>query len=261
MLQIDSNVSRNRLWYNLMGLVLITVCLQLFLTVTGVSPRTFPGPINVFLALHDFVFVYDASSNFLYSLFINSLGYTEAVLIAVPLAYCLAVNDKLYYMVSPILNVSRYIPLLLMIGAFMLWFGLSTLMKVEFLALAIFVYLLPACVENIRTLDPIYIQTAKTSGATKWQIFRHVIIPGTAASVCGSVFMLIAISWTYTNAVEVINSEQGGIGALAAAARRDTRLDVVYAAILSIAVFGFIQDWLSQKVKEWLFPYLHKGEK
>jgi NitT/TauT family transport system permease protein len=67
--------------------------------------------------------------------------------------------------------------------------------------------------------------------------------------------VLVAISWTYITIAEVINASEGGLGALAYIASRQSRVDKIYAILLVIMAIGFVQDWTLKRADRWLFPY------
>jgi len=141
------------------------------------------------------------------------------------------------------------------IGIFIALFGIETKMKVEFLAFGIFVYLLPVVVERVDEVQEVYVQTARTLGATPWQTVKSVFIPDVVSRVFDDIRVLIALSWTYIVFTEVINASDGGIGALAYIAARQSRPDKVYAVLLTIILIGFLQDKAFLYLGRLLFPF------
>jgi NitT/TauT family transport system permease protein len=113
----------------------------------------------------------------------------------------------------------------------MAWFGIETNMKVQFLAFGIMVYLLPVVVQRIADVDEIYLQTAYTLGANKWQIFKSVYWPFVTSKIFDDIRVLTAISWTYIIVAELVN-KTGGVGALIFTAAPRSRLDKVFAVLL-----------------------------
>src|SRR6266849_5143533 len=67
--------------------------------------------------------------------------------------------------------------------------------------------------------------------------------------------IFIALSWTYIVFTEVINASDGGIGALAYIAARQSRPDKVYAVLLTIILIGFVQDKVFLSLGKLLFPF------
>jgi len=241
---------RTHLLYELGGLVFILVAWQLVAMKVN-SIAILPTPLEVIGSFPELHFQDLIVINTLYSIRINLLGYLWAIVLALPLGFALGLSTPLGAIFNRFLEAIRYIPLTAVTGLFIAWFGIYMNMKVQFLAFGIFVYLLPVVVERVRELDEVYVQTAQTLGASKWQIIVKVFIPGVLSRVSDDIRVLTAISWTYIIVAELVNNE-GGIGALMFRASRQSRLDKVFAGLFVIILIGIVQDklfiWLDRHV-------------
>ena len=255
----ESLPKRTHLLYEFGGLIVILAVWQLVAMKVD-SIAILPSPMEVlrsFPELHfqDFIVV-----NTAYSIRINLLGYLWATVLAVPLGFAVGLFTPVGAIFNRFLEAIRYIPLTAVTGLFIAWFGIYMNMKVQFLAFGIFVYLLPVVVQRVKELDEVYVQTAETLGASKWQIIWKVFLPGVLSKVSDDIRVLTAISWTYIIVAELINNE-GGIGALIFRASRQSRLDKVFAGLFIIILIGVAQDkiflWLDRR----LFKYKYANEK
>jgi len=220
-----------------------------------VKASILPSPVRVVTSLPELHFHDALLRNAGHSIWLNFLGYAEAVAIALPLGFIVGLFPLFRALFERYFGALRYLPLPPTIGLFILWFGISTNMKVQFLTLGIVVYLVPVVIQRIDEVQQVYVDTAKTLGATRWQRIKTVFIPDVVARVSDDIRVLIAISWTYVTITEVINQSEGGLGALASIAARQSRTDKVYALLMFIILIGFVQDktlvWLDRKV----FPH------
>jgi NitT/TauT family transport system permease protein len=248
----ESLPKRTRLLYEIGGIVLVLIVWQLVAMRIN-SIAIFPSPLQVLSSFPELHFQDLIVMNTLYSIKINLLGYLWAVTLALPLGFALGLFSPLGAVFNRFLDAIRYIPLTAVTGLFIAWFGIYMNMKVQFLAFGIFVYLLPVVVQRVKELDDVYVQTAQTLGASKWQIITRVFIPGVLSKVSDDIRVLTAISWTYIIVAELVNNE-GGIGALMFRASRQSRLDKVFAGLFVIILIGFIQD----KIFIWLDRQLFK---
>jgi NitT/TauT family transport system permease protein len=250
---------RTRLLYELGGLVFILTAWQLVAMKVN-SIAILPTPLQVIESFPELHFQDLIVINTLYSIRINLLGYLWAIVLALPLGFALGLFTPLGAIFNRFLEAIRYIPLTAVTGLFIAWFGIYMNMKVQFLAFGIFVYLLPVVVERVKELDEVYVQTAQTLGASKWQIITRVFLPGVLSRVSDDIRVLTAISWTYIIVAELVNNE-GGIGALIFRASRQSRLDKVFAGLFVIILIGVIQDkifiWLDRHV----FKYKYATDK
>jgi NitT/TauT family transport system permease protein len=215
-------------------------------------PETiFPSPWSVVTSFKELHFKDYLIANVGYSVKLNLLGYFEAVIVAVLVGFPIGLFPFFRGLFSRYINASRFIPLTAVTGVFIAWFGIDTNMKVQFLAFGIIVYLLPVVIQRIDEVEEVYVQTAFTLGAKKWQTITSVFFPAVFARLSDDIRVLVAISWTYIIVAELVN-RTGGVGALAYTAARQSRIDKVFAVLLVIVLIGFIQDrlfvWLDKKL-------------
>lgn len=220
-----------------------------------VSNSLLPSPIEVVQAFKPLLQRDNLVGNTAFSVYLNLLGYLLATLIALPVGFAIGLFPIFRALFHRNIDALRFVPLTAVTGLFIAWFGIETQMKVAFLAFGIIVYLLPVVVQRVREVEEVYVQTAYTLGASKWQQIRTVFIPAVLSRVSDDVRVLVAISWTYIIVAELVNANSGGIGALAFKSARQSSIDKVFALLLVIIIIGFIQDKLFLLLDRILFPY------
>ncbi len=253
---MKKSIFKNSLVLSLIGLIGILTIWSL-LTLTGwVGKSILPDPVSVLTSFKELHFNDLLVRNTLYSIKLNIFGYVEAIAVSLLLGFIIGLFPVVKGITSRYVDAIRFIPLTAVTGLFIAWFGIETNMKVQFLAFGIMVYLLPVVVQRIADVDEIYLQTAYTLGANKWQIFKSVYWPFVTSKIFDDIRVLTAISWTYIIVAELVN-KTGGVGALIFTAARQSRLDKVFAVLFVIVIIGILQDklfkWLDQK----LFPFKH----
>jgi NitT/TauT family transport system permease protein len=214
-----------------------------------------PAPWSVITSFKELHFNDALIENTVYSIQLNFLGYCEAVLICIPLGFLIGLFPLFKGLFQRYIDALRYLPLTAITGLFIAWFGIDTNMKVQFLAFGIIVYLLPVVVQRVHEVEDVYVHTVKTLGATKWQTITSVFRPDVISRLSDDIRVLVAISWTYIIVAELVNKTQGGIGALAYTAARQSRIDKVFAVLLVIILIGFVQDKLFVALDRLFFPH------
>ena len=200
-----------------------------------------PRPDKVLLAFQDLFTKDKLVNNVAKSLWLNVQGYFWAILISLPLGFLLGLFPLFRSLFSRQVDALRYLPLSALTGLFIIWFGLGDPMKIAFLAVGIIVYLIPVVVQRIWDVEEVYVQTAYTMGASKWQMIKNVFLPGVFSRLMDDIRVLTAISWTYIIIAELLNKETG-IGSLIYTKARQGQLDRVFALLLVIIGIGLIQD-------------------
>lgn len=223
-----------------------------------ISDAILPSPLEVIQAIPVLFSKYKLVENVLYSLYINFSGYILALLVALPIGFCMGLFPLFRALFSRNVNALRFLPLTALTGLFIAWFGLGNNMKIAFLAFGILVYLVPIIIQRIDEVDDVYVQTAYTLGANKWQQITSIFLPSVLSKISDDVRVLVAISWTYIIAAEVINANAGGIGALAFKCARQALIDKVFAILLIIILIGFCQDKLFLLLDRLLFAHKHQ---
>jgi NitT/TauT family transport system permease protein len=147
-------------------------------------------------------------------------------------------------------------PLTGLVGVFIAWFGISSGMKINFLAFGIIVYLLPIVVQRVYETEKIHLDTIFTLGANSWQTFTKIYWPSVISKLSADIRVITAISWTYIIVAEMVNNE-GGVGAMIYTSAKQSRLDKIFAIILIIIIIGFLQDILFKWLDKKLFKFKH----
>jgi NitT/TauT family transport system permease protein len=190
------------------------------------------------------------------------IGLSEAVIFAIPIGLAIGLNSYLKAIFEPYLSALRFVPLTALVGLFIVAFGIYTNMKVQFLAFAIFIYLVPVIVQRVDETASVLDQTMKTLGANRWQRVLYLYLPDVLARVYTDIKVLSAISWTYIVVAEMVNLN-GGVGALSFLAARQGRTDKVYVIIIVIVLVGLLTDKMFNLLDPIIFPhkYAIKGDK
>jgi NitT/TauT family transport system permease protein len=214
-----------------------------------------PSPYSVLVAFKELHFQNSLVRNTWISIKLNVLGYLEAIVFSLLFGFLIGLVPFFKSLLSRYVDAIRFVPLAAVTGLFIAWFGINLDMKVQFLAFGIFVFLVPVVVQRIGEVDQIYLQTSYTLGASNWQTIRKVYWPHVTSRIIDDVRVLTAISWTYIIVAELVNTEDGGLGALIFKAQRISRLDKMFAVLLLIILIGFVQDLFFGWLDKQLFPF------
>ncbi len=219
-----------------------------------------PPPQGVFASYPDLLQKDDLVINSFKSVWLNIKGYIWALIIALPIGFLIGLLPLFKGMFNRPVEALRYLPLTALTGVFMAWFGTSDRMKIAFLAFGILVYLLPVVVQRINEVKDVYLKTVFTIGANTWQTIRTVYIPSVMSRVWDDIRVLTAISWTYIIVAELVNSTEGGVGAMIFKKSRFGDMEKVFAILLVIIFIGLLQDRYFAYLDKKLFPFKHNAE-
>ncbi len=219
------------------------------------NPHLLPSPISVIASIPKLHMEDALVRNALFSIKLNMLGYLEAVAIALPVGMVIGLLPLFRHLFERYFTALRFLPLPAAMGIFIQAFGIYTNMKVQFLTVAILVYVIPAVITRTKATSQVYVDMAKTLGASRWQRVKTIFIPDVLASVFDDIRNLIALSWTYITINEVVNMGQGGLGTLANNTMHQGHVEKTYAVLFLIICIGLVQDRLLGLLDRKLFPF------
>lgn len=223
---------------------------------TMTTPLFVPSPMAVWEALLGLIESDQLWTGLLYSFNRISTATFLSMAIAIPLALLICSCKTLNEMISPIISAMRYIPVTAFSPLLILWFGIDEEMKISFLFLATFVYVLPSTVLCLQEVPQDLIDTGKSIGMRSHEIISEILLPAALPSIMNSFLMMYGIGWTYVAVIEAVNAKYGlGYIINQGAARGKTA--VVFASILTIIVFSYLFDRIGniliRKIFRWRY--------
>lgn len=240
----------------MLGVVLLLLIWQIGSTMT--TPLFVPSPISVLSALVGLVKTDQLFPGLLYSFSRISIAALLSMAVTIPLALLVCAVRPIKDIVSPVVSAMRYIPVTAFSPLLILWFGIDETMKISFLFLATFVYLLPSTIMCLEEVPQDLIDTGKSIGMRPHEIITEILLPAALPSIMNSFLMMYGIGWTYVAVVEEVNAIKGlGFIINVGAARGKTA--IVFAAILVIVIFSYLFDCIGKLLIKKIFKwrYLH----
>jgi NitT/TauT family transport system permease protein len=188
------------------------------------------------------------------SLYRVTLGFLLAGAVAIPLGVLMGTFPPIKHFFSPIVDPLRFLPISALVPLLIVWFGIDERQKIVFLFVGTVVYLLPLVVETVESVEDVYLQTATTLGASRWQLVRHVLVPGSLPGIGEAMRVMNGIGWTYVILAEVINAPLG-LGALITVAGKRGHVDQIFALVVVILLIGVISDQILRAINKALFSW------
>lgn len=219
-----------------------------------ISPTILPSPGEVVHSIHSLWFEAELSRSILASTFRVLVGFGVACLFALPLGILMGAFTKVRAFLDPVMVFLAYLPIPALVPLTMSLFGVDELQKVMFLALAFFIYLLPLLVRTIDDVDNVFLQTAYTLGAGRWQALRLVLVPVALPRIIHAMRLGFGVGWTYIILAEMVAAERG-LGQIIIVAQRRGPREHIYLALVVIVLIAYLTDRLWVTLGRHFFPY------
>lgn len=137
------------------------------------------------------------------------IAFFLAIGLGVPLGLGLGWHRGFREYVFPVFEILRPVPILAWVPISLIVFkGTETpVIFLTFIA-AFFITTLNTML-GVQSIDPSYVRAASCLGASRQQIFRHVIVPGSLPFIFTGLQIAVGISWFSLVAAEMVSGEYG----------------------------------------------------
>jgi NitT/TauT family transport system permease protein len=213
-----------------------------------------PSPTEVLRAFPVLHFEEALVRSAAWSLYRVGMGFLLSAVVAIPLGLIMGTFPPVKHFLSPLVDPLRFLPISALVPLFLVWFGIEETMKIMLLFVGTFVYLLPLVVEAVENVDDVYLNTATTLGANRWQLVRHVLVPGSLPAIGEALRVMNGIGWTYVILAEIVNARLG-LGHIITVAGKRSHVDQIFAGVLVILVIGVVTDWMIRVANKQLFGW------
>jgi ABC-type nitrate/sulfonate/bicarbonate transport system permease component len=185
------------------------------------------------------------------------IGLFLAIVLGLLGAVILSSSSMIRQASYPLLLISQTIPMIVLAPLLLLWFGFGLTPKIIIVVLYCFFPIIIATTDGFINADQNQINLLKAMNATRWQILKHVRLPG----VLSSFFSGLKISATYcfTGAIagEFIGAEKG-LGIFMRLAANSHAFALLYAAIFVTVVVSISLFVLTLVLERLIIPWRFK---
>ena len=152
-------------------------------------------------------------------------------------------------------QILRTFPLMALIPMFQLWFGATYLGMMLFVALAVGVIFFTGTVNAVGNVSGLYVDYARTQGASRFQIYRTVILPAMFPELRSSILLGLGMAWTAVIAAEFLGA-QTGLGQIIVYSQYFGYVDRMFVVALFLLLYAAITYALferaSRRLTEWM---------
>ena len=187
------------------------------------------------------------------------LGFTTALLLGIPFGLMLAVNRYFREIFFPPFEVLRPIPPLAWVPASLIFWPTNE-MSIAFVTfLGAFFTIVINVLGGARTIDIRYLRAAQSMGASQWDLFWRIILPGTLPSIFTGAAVGMGITWEVVVAAEMSSGGgtqgSGGLGFFIWNSYMGGSLPQIVVGMISIGIAGYLSSsairWLGTRLMPW----------
>lgn len=168
-----------------------------------------------------------------------AIGTPPGLVVGLAFGYSRLVRDLLEFS----LDAVRPTPLIALLPILMLWFGTAMATGVRLIVLGVFLILTIAVTEAVRNVSHVYVRAALTAGASRFHIYRTVVIPAILPHMMAGFRLAVVVSWGLVVAAEYMGSGVG-LGALMLGRVRYLDNAGILVIVIILAALAILSDFL-----------------
>ena len=186
-------------------------------------------------------------------------GFLAAMIIGIPFGLMLAVNKYFRDLFFPPFEILRPIPPLAWVPASLIFWPTNE-MSIAFVTfLGAFYTIVINVLGGARTIDVRYLRAAQSMGASQWDLFWRIILPGTLPSIFTGAAVGMGITWEVVLAAEMISGGGtqggGGLGFFIWNSYMGGSLPQIVVGMISIGIAGYLSSsmirWIGDRFMPW----------
>lgn len=187
-----------------------------------------------------------------------SAGFAAAIVVGIPIGFWMATSEVVFAAIDPILQFLRPIPPLAYIPIMVIWFGIGEASKIILIFFCTIPIIIISAMSGVRGTQETRLRVAQCFGASRWQVFRYVILPSALPEIFTGMRVGVGVAWTCLVAAEMIAS-QSGLGAMIHTAGNEIRTGVVFVGIVFIGLIGYAMELVIRLIERRVIPWKGKA--
>jgi taurine transport system permease protein len=171
------------------------------------------------------------------SLFRVLTAFAIAAGVGIPLGLAMGVNRWVRGVFDPPISFYWPIPPLAYLPLIIIWLGIGEVAKIALITLAMLAPIVVSAQAGVRSVSVGRIQAALSLGATRRQVFRHVIARGALPEILTGLRIALGAGWGTLVAAELVAATKG-LGFMTLSAAQFLVTEVVFVGIFTIAALA-----------------------
>ncbi|WP_176046410.1 ABC transporter permease [Burkholderia sp. BCC1644] len=179
-------------------------------------------------------------------------GFAAGAGLALVVGAAMGLSRRIDALLEPTFQALRAIPSLAWVPVLLLWLGIDEAPKITLIAIGAFFPVHLAVVAGIRDVDRKLVELGAVYRLGPLALFRRILLPAALPQIVTGLRTGLSLAWMFMVAAELIAATRG-LGFLLSDGRETGRPDLVFGAILLLALLGKLTDGAMRRIESrWL---------
>lgn len=259
--QLPSPPALPRFVYKGLSILLFLALWWAFVLVDFLGFGLIPTPLETVTALYGFVLGEPVNQGG-DSIYVHSyytfvrvgIGIVLGVALAIPFGLLIGWSDWCDAYLFPAFELLRPVPPVAWVPISLIAFTTELMSIVWVVFVGVFFPILVNTIDGVKAIETDYIRAVKCLGGSRFDLFRHVIVPAAMPSVITGTMVGIGIGWIAVVAAEMIAGNYG-VGYFTYQAYRLMNTQTVVLGIVLLGAYGAVSSLLVAKLGSLLMPW------
>jgi len=168
-------------------------------------------------------------------------GFAIGAVVAIFFGAAMGLSRRMDTLLDPSFQALRAIPSLAWVPVLLLWMGIDEAPKITLIAIGAFFPVHLSVVAGIRGVDRKLIELGEVTRLSQRALFTRILLPASLPHIFTGLRTGLSLAWMFMVAAELIAATRG-LGYLLSDGRETGRPDLVFGAILLLALLGKLSD-------------------
>lgn len=182
-------------------------------------------------------------------------AFLVAMAVGVSLGLATAWSETSRRILQPVLVLLRYVPIAALVPISIIFIGVTFAQKIAVLFFGTVFYIIVLVQDAVLRFPQTHIDSARSLGLTKTEIFWRVLVPGIGPEVYDTGRVAISLTWSYLLVAEVVAAETG-MGVLLIRAQRFLQIEQMLFVTIVLALLGMAYDYAFVTARRFVFRWL-----
>lgn len=219
-----------------------------------IDVRFFPAPSNVIKHLIEMIGTGDLWRHLAASLYRLIVGFFAGCVPAIVIGLAIGLYRPVRAAFDPLISATYPIPKSSLLPLILLIFGLGESSKIAMVAIGVFYPVVINTAAGVRQIAPIFLDVGHNFGASRFNMFRTVALPGALPLIMTGVKLGAGMGLVLIAIAEMVGAKSG-LGYMIWNAWELFDVQTMYVGLFAIAIIGFLLnagfDMLERVIVPW----------
>jgi len=227
---------------------------EAFARLEVVNSRVLSSPFEIFDGIFQLVRSGNLLIDIIHSVKRVLIGFTLGSMVGIIAAIFLGLNKPAKEYLGFMIEILRPIPPIAWIPISILWFGIGDTPAYYLVGLGTFFPVFTNTLKAINGIESKYINLAFSLGATKFIVFRKVLIPMIFPDVFTGFRIGLGVGWIVVITAEMVGT-QSGLGYMIQLNRIMLQMPNVIVGMIAIGIIGLLLSFTMNFIEDLIIPW------